>query len=159
MSLQRFVLTLLVVLGSTISAFGEESAAITMTRTSTFDFAPVGLGSTETLQVNIANFASSPATGSAASCAGSVAFFNANGAAIGSTSSLTVAAGQTGSVKLTSPQAGTGVHGEVRAAITLTLTSGVPCSAVYTLETYDSSSGATHLYVTANGPVSFASIR
>jgi hypothetical protein len=147
---QRLVLTFLIALGSTLTVF---AAGPTSTRTSTYDFAPAGLGSTETLQVNIANFASNPAMGPAASCVASVAFLNASGVAIGSATSVTATAGETQSVKLTSPQAGTGVHGEVRVVITLTETSGVACSAVYTLETYDSSSGATHLYITANGPV------
>lgn len=160
MSLQRFVLTLLVVSGSTLAAFGAEATPPLM-RTSTYNFAPVGLGSTETLQVNIANLASNPtlasnpAMGSPASCTASVAFLNASGAAIGTATSVTATAGETQSVKLTSTQAGTGTHGEVRVVITLTEAVGVPCSAVYTVETYDSSSGATHLYVTANGPISF----
>jgi hypothetical protein len=155
MSLQRFALTLLVVSGSTLAAFGAEATPTIPPRTSTYNFAPVGLGSTEVLQVNIANLASNPAMGSAASCTASVAFLNASGAAIGTATSVTATAGETQSVKLSSPQAGTGVHGEVRVVVTLTETVGVPCSAVYTVETYDSSSGATHLYVTANGPISF----
>jgi hypothetical protein len=122
-------------------------------------FPSVGLGSTKTLQINIANLASNPTAGSPASCAASVELINASGAAIGSASSLTATPGQTTSVKLTSTQASTGVRGEVRVAITLTITSGVACSAVYSLETYDSSSGATHVYQTANGPVSLPLVR
>ncbi len=158
MSLQRFVLAFLVVLGSTLSALGQVTLPVA-SRTTTYIFPPVGLGSTETLQVNVANLASNPAAGSPASCAASVEFIDASGVAIERASSLTATAGQTTSVKLTSTQAGTGVRGEVRVAITLTITSGVACSAVYSLETYDTSSGATHVYQTASGPVSLPLVR
>ena len=157
MSLQRLVLVFLTVSAATLTAFGQ--APIFPPRVSTFTFAPVGLGSTETLQVNVANLASNPTSGSPASCPAKVEFINASGAAIGSAASLTATAGETSSVKLTSAQAGTGVRGEVRVAITLTITTGVPCSAVYSLETYDTSSGATHVYQTGNGPVSLPLLR
>jgi hypothetical protein len=156
MSLQKLFLTSVVIAGSMIPAFGQTSfgqtTTSTTTRTSTFTFAPVGLGSTETLQVNIANAAANPTTGSAASCTGTVAFLNASGTAIGTAASFTATLGQIASVKLTSAQAGTGVHGDVRVSITLTLTSGVPCSPSYSLETYDTSNGATHLYESTAGP-------
>ena len=152
MSLQRSVLMVFLVFGLALTAAGQGAAAPVINRTSTYDFAPVGLGTTETLQVNLANLASNPTTGSAASCAASVAFFSAAGTAIGTASTLTATAGETVSAKLPSGAQGTGTHIEVRVVITLTQTSGVPCTPVYTLETYDSSSGVTHVYVTANGP-------
>jgi hypothetical protein len=154
MSFGRSVLMGFLVFGLALSAAGQGTTAPVITRSSAYDFAPVGLGTTETLQVNVANLASNPTTGAAASCAASVAFLSATGTAIGTASTLTATAGETVSAKLPSGAQGTGTHIEVRVVVTLTQTSGVPCTPVYTLETYDSSSGATHVYVTANGPAS-----
>lgn len=143
----RLVITLLA-LGSTFIV-GAQTAT---TNTRTFSFHPVGLGSTETMQVNILNAASNSTSGTAASCTGNVSFLGATGAAIGTATNFTATAGQVASVSL--PFARTGISGNrgvVRAVIQFTFTSGVPCSPNYSLETFETSSGATHLSITGAG--------
>lgn len=116
----------------------------------------IGLGSTETAQINVTNLASNTGSGTAASCTGTVSFLNASGAAIGSATSFTVAGGQTQSVTLPFNKAGaSGTRTEIRAGISLTAnvgTAAAPCSLVSSLETYDSSTGATHVFYVMNEP-------
>lgn len=147
----KFVITLLA-LGSTFIA-GAQTAT---TNTRTFSFHPVGLGSTETMQVNIFNAAANSTSGTAASCTGNVSFLGSTGAAIGAAigtaTSFTATAGQVASVSLPFARAGiSGSRGVVRAVIQFTFTSGVPCSPNYSLETFETSSGATHLSITGAG--------
>jgi hypothetical protein len=130
---------------------GALMAQTTTTTTSTRQttFPPVGLGSTETLQVNLANTATAATGGNAASCVGTVSFLSSTGATIGSATSFTIASAQLTSVRLPFASAGlTGNRGVVRVVISLTRTSGVPCNLVYSLETFETSSGATHIYTT-----------
>jgi hypothetical protein len=116
------------------------------TRVSTFP--PTGLAATETLQVNLVNTASNSTGGTAASCTGSVSFLNSTGAVIGTAKSFTLTSGQMTSISLPFASAGlTGSRGIVRAVLSLTRTSGVPCSLVTSLESFDTSSGATHLFL------------
>ncbi len=135
-------------------AVAQLPQAVTHTFTYTYNFPPTGFGSLETLQVNVANLASNSAKGTAASCTGNVSFYNASGTAISAaTKTFTVTAGQTVSAPLLFSQTSiSGTHGVVRAVVTLSITSGVPCSPQYSLETYDTSSGATHLFIAGNGP-------
>lgn len=118
------------------------------------DTPPVGLASSETLQINVVNTASNSPNGTAASCTGTVSFLNASGAAIGSPTSFTVASGVIASVSLAFGKTGaTGTRTEIRAAIARTFTPGAmsggtaPCSLQATLETYDTSTGVTHVYL------------
>jgi len=60
----------------------------------------VGLGSTETAQVAVVNLANAPSSGPAASCTGSIAFFNAAGTAIGTATTFTLGTGQVASARL-----------------------------------------------------------
>ncbi len=119
--------------------------------TRTFSFSPVGLASSETLQVNVANTATGAPNGMAASCTGNISFFNAAGTAIGTATPFSVAAGVTQSVPLTFAKSGlSGTRGEVRAVIQNT--SGVgrnapPCTLESSLETFDSTLGVTHVYL------------
>jgi hypothetical protein len=115
---------------------------------------PVGLGSSETAQVNVTNLATASSSGTAASCTGTIGFVNSAGAAIGTATPFTVTSGQTTSVSLPFTKVGaTGVRTEVRGVVTLTETSssGVPCSLSSSLETFDTGTGVTHLYL-ANAP-------
>jgi hypothetical protein len=146
MSIRRLVLTF-AALGAICSAFGQS------TTTRDFNLPPVGLGATETAEVNVANFAANASDGTAASCTGSISFLNASGATIGSATSFTVTAGQIFSARLPFSGAGssgtrTVIHGVV--ALTLATTSPrPPCALAVSLATFDTSSGATHALVTS----------
>jgi hypothetical protein len=68
------------------------------------------------------------------------------GTAIGSATSFTVTSGQVFSAKLPfASSGGSGVRTIVIGEVSYTLTSGTPCGLQITLETYDTSSGATHV--------------
>jgi hypothetical protein len=139
-------------------AFAQTSTT-SGTVTQTTNTPPVGLASSETAQINIVNTASASSSGTAASCTGTISFLNASGTVIGTATPFTIASGVITSVSLPFAKAGvTGTRTEIRGEITrtYTLNSGVPCSLEATLETYDASTGATHVYLTniAAGAVS-----
>ena len=113
-------------------------------------FEPVGLGSTETLQINLLNSASASSSGTAASCTGSVSFLNASGAAIGSAKTYAVAGGQVVSFSLPFSSAGATARTEIVVSITPT-SSSAPCALSTTLETFDTGSGATHIHIGGGG--------
>ena len=121
-------------------------AQTTATNTSTREFPLIGLGSTETVQINVLNQATTSASGASASCAGTIAFLNASGAAILPSTSFTLSSGQISSVSLPFASAGAAgkAHTVVRGVITLNHTANVPCRLVSTLELYDSTTGVTH---------------
>lgn len=122
-------------------------AQATTTATRQSNTPPFGIGSTETARITLLNTAAASSAGTAASCTGTVSFLNASGTAVGAAANFTVASGQMQSVSLPSTQVTlTGNRAELRAHITLTVTSGTPCSLNYSLETFDTSTGATHLY-------------
>jgi hypothetical protein len=80
---------------------------------------------------------------------GSVSFLNSIGTAIGPSTPFTVASEMVVSVALPFTKASTGTTRiVVRPQISVTTTSGTPCNLVYTVETYDSTSGVTHVYLT-----------
>lgn len=134
----------------------------TVTRESSYP--PIGLASTETMQVNLVNLASNAtsSTGTvttAASCTGSVTFLNAAGATIGVANPFNVAQHSIVSVLLPFTKSSiAGVRGEVRVEITTTTPTGKnspPCSLQTSLETYDTTTGATHIFLgnaTQSGP-------
>jgi len=141
--------------------FATTTTTPTLTRNSSFP--PVGLAASETMQVNVANLAENPttvtSTSPAASCTGSISFFNAAGTPIGTATEFTVATGVTQSATMTLAKAGiTGTtRAEIRAVIQSTITEGrdaPPCSLVSSLETFDSTSGATHVYLSNPAPAS-----
>jgi hypothetical protein len=118
--------------------------------TETSNTPPVGLASSETAQINVVNTASASKSGTAASCTGTISFLSASGAVIGTATPFTVASGVISSVSLPFAKTGiTGTRTEIRGVITLTVTpdSGVPCALQATFETYDSSTGVTHVYL------------
>jgi hypothetical protein len=130
-----------------------QNAAVT-TRTSDYAFPLVGLASTETIGVNLINLASNPTAGTAASCAGSVSFVNAAGATIGTATTFTLTANAVTSVNLAFSGAGlTGIRGLIRTVVATTTTSGVPCALSYSLNTFDTATGATHVFLAVSGPV------
>ncbi len=131
-------------------AFGQTSATFTRD----YNFPPVGLASTETAQINLVNIAPIPTTTTteAPACTGTVTFTNASGAVIGKPTSFTTTGSQVTSIPLTFSQlqlASSDVRGEFVASVQLTrsLPSAALCSLVFSLETFDSSTGVTHVYL------------
>jgi hypothetical protein len=121
------------------------------------------------MQVNVVNLAENPSTTTGtstsstptpASCTGSISFPNAAGATIGTSTAFTVTAGETQSASITLAKAGiTGSRPEIRAVIQTTTTEGrnaPACSLGSSLETFDSGTGVTHVYV--SGPAMSLSI-
>ena len=149
-------LTLIVIAGVTaLSTNAQPVTTTTAASTRTTALPPFGLGTTETARINLTNIAVASQAGTAASCEGSVAFLNAVGATIGTATTFKIATLGTTSVSLPFTSAGlTGPRGVVRAAITVnrpatsSTSPAPPCSLLSSLETFETVSGATHLYVT-----------
>ncbi len=140
MAFRRFLATAIAVF-SLAGAAGAQSGA-TVTRTFL-----VGLGSTETAQIAVVNLANAPSSGPAASCIGSIAFFNAAGTIIGTATTFTLGTGQVASARLPFASAGaSGVRVLIRGVVTVTrvVESGVSCTPAATLDTFDNSSGVTN---------------
>ena len=152
MSIQRRLVALTLSLGAA-AVVCAQTTSTSSSFSRQFSFLPVGLASTETAQVNIVNLASNSSSGTAASCVGSVSFVNASGAAIGSATSFTIANGETSSVSL--PYSGTGGSGarvEIRGVVQLTEgKSPAPCVLQTSLETFDTSTGVTHIVIGSGG--------
>jgi hypothetical protein len=120
-------------------------------------FPPVGLGSSETASITVVNMAApsattSPTTGAqpsaAPSCTGTISFSNASGA-IGTPVSFTVGAGGFQTVTLPFASAGlNGNRGEILGKVSLAASDTAPCSLKFSLETYDSTTFATHAVLT-----------
>jgi len=157
--MQRFLIVLTLGLSGISVALAQTPAPTPAARQSSFP--PVGLAFSETMQVNLFNQAVNASNGTAASCTGTVSFLDANGKEIPkSGGTFTVAAGDTQSISLlgTVVDASMGSRAEIRAEISLTITRGTPCSLVQSLETFDSSTGATHVYLTGSIASTVASI-
>jgi len=149
MFFRNLVLTLIVGALGSLSSFAQTTSTVTRQ----FTTPPFGLGSTETVRISLVNVASNTSSGTAASCAGSVAFLNSTGATIGAATNFTATSGQIVTVSLPFAQSGgSGVRTEIRGEITQTITRDVPCLLQYSLETFDTGTGATHLYVTSSTP-------
>ena len=139
--------------GSMLSLLAQTS---TTTGTRTIALPPAGLGSTETARINVVNVATESSSGTAASCTGTISFLNASGTAIGSPATFTVTSGQIASGSLAFSSSGlSGIRGEIRGEIQLTLTSGVPCALAFSFETFDSTTGATHIFLANPGGPGF----
>src|SRR6266700_6609755 len=123
-----------------LSSFISTGAMAQTTRNVNFPL--IGLGTSQTAQITVANLASASSSGTAASCAGTISFLNSAGTAIGTATSFTLASGAISSATLPFAKAGaTGSHTVVRGLIVLTVTSGVPCQLDSLLEVYDTASG------------------
>ena len=108
-----------------------------------------GLAATETARVSLTNLAANATNGTAAACNGSVQFVNAAGANIGTASTFSIAAGVTTSVSLPFGSSGaTGTRAQIRPVVAVTRVSNAqtPCSLSIVVESFDTSSGVTHVY-------------
>jgi hypothetical protein len=125
---------------------------ISFTRNMTF--APVGVASSETIQVNLAFetsptavvISSTPPSAPVVSCSGTISF-NVSGAKVQPAQvKFSVTPGEIFSTSL--PWSGLGASGrpEVLASISLTQTTGTVCNVTASLETYDPSTGVTHVF-------------
>ena len=134
-----------------LASAGAFAQTTTPASTRQLTFPPVGIGSGETVEVNLANLAANSSAGTAASCAGTVSFMNAAGTSVQTAQPFTLTTGQAASVRLPFSTSGiTGTRGVVRAIVTLNLPSATPrppCSLAVTLQTYDTTSGATHALI------------
>ena len=156
MRTHRLVMAMVLAL-SGISAATAQSAPTAAPATRLINFPPAGLAFGETMQVNLLNQAANPAIGTAASCTGTVSFLDASGKELAkSGGNFTVAAGAIQSISLlgTAVNASMGSRAEIHAVVSLTIARGTPCSLVESLETFDSSTGATHVFLT--GPAASA---
>jgi hypothetical protein len=133
-----------------ICAFAQ-AQPIMGTITRDFVFPPVGLGSTETMQVDLVNIAPVPAsaTATAPSCTGTVTFANAAGTTIGTPSPFKVGSGQIQSITLSPSTANiVGARGAILASVqqTTTVPNPAPCVLLFSLATFDST-GVTHVFL------------
>jgi hypothetical protein len=150
MSIRNFFVTSFLAALAAASVFAQGTTSTTTT-TRHFIFPPVGLGSTETAQVNVANLATASSNSTAPSCTGSISFANASGAVIGKATAFTVGSNQIVSVSLPFGTSGlAGTHGEVLASVSQTVTfpSSGQCSLVFSLETFATATGETHIVLT-----------
>jgi hypothetical protein len=138
-----------------------------------YSFPPVGFAFPETLQVNLVNqplallevispngcslcstfqIPTTSASAIATSCTGTITFTNSAGTKIGASVPFTVATGQIFSAPLPFSMTGySGFRGEILASVqgTSTLPSTNLCSLTISLETFDTNTGVTHVFLTA----------
>jgi hypothetical protein len=116
---------------------------------------PFGLATSETAQINLVNTAGPDTNGTAPSCTGTVTFYNYTGVPIGTSTNFTIGTAQIFSVKLpfslvTASGSRAVIRAEIAGAIVTTSVLGSvslpPCSLKFSLETYDSTTGVTHLF-------------
>jgi hypothetical protein len=125
---------------------------ITISGTRVYVFPPVGLGTGETASITVVNTAAATPNNAfatqaspAPSCTGTISFSNANGA-IGTPASFSVGAEGFQTVNLPFASAGlAGNRGEIVGKVSLAVSSTAPCSLKFSLETYDSTTFATHV--------------
>jgi hypothetical protein len=154
MLFRRFLFALTAVFALTAAtALAQTTTSSSSTVTRSLTYPPIGLASSETAQINVANLATASSSGTAASCTGTVSFVSASGAAIGTASSFTLTSGQISSVSLPYSKVGGSGRTEIRGVIALTETpgSGIPCDLVSSLETYDTGTGVTHVFLSGPG--------
>lgn len=159
MHFRKNILRAIWMISAAAVACAQDPTSGSSTHTLSFSFGPVGLAATETMQANLLNTASASSSGTAASCTGTVTFTNAAGTAIGTATSFTVTGGVIDTVSLPFAKSGeTGTRTEIVASVQPT-SSSAPCGLVFSLETYDTSSGVTHVHIDGAqgglGPVGF----
>ena len=149
MSIQRWLFALVLSLGAA-SALCAQTSVLFSNNVRQFSFLPVGLASSETAQINVVNLASKSSSGTAASCTGTVSFLNASGTTFATGTSFTIATGETSSVTLPySATGGSGARVLIRGVVLLTESNSpaAPCVLQTSLETFDTSTGVTHLLI------------
>jgi hypothetical protein len=162
MRFQNFV-PLLMVVGLWTGAALAQNAALPISFSRTVNLPVVGLANSETAQVNVVNLApsaqpvstgSTPSGGNTASCTGGITFYDISGNAITSSSSFTIGTGQIFSATLPYsqvPAASTSASGRtaIRAVVTFMGTASLTsvCSLASNIETFDTSTGVTHVHV------------
>jgi hypothetical protein len=157
-------------LSFTSSCWAQPASVPPTTATRDVVFSPVGLAFTETAQINVANTAANPANGTASSCSGTISFNTATGAAAQTPVKFTVTSGQIFSAPLTAAKLGVvnGSRSEFIGSVQWALLPPpvpppppapapptAPCNLSVSLETFDSVTGVTHVYLSnpSNGPV------
>src|SRR5262249_9488804 len=133
-----------------VLAVGAAFAQTTTTTTRTLNFPPFGLGSSETARINLTNIATASSSGTAASCTGTASFVNATGATIGTATNFTIASGVTTSASLPFGSAAISTpRSSIRAVVTVSRSTSAPapCALLISVETFDTSTGAGHLYI------------
>lgn len=105
---------------------------------------------TETVQINIANTASNGTT-TTASCAGTITFTVAGAKTQPAPVKFTLTAGEVSSASLPGNSLVTTGQAVVLGSIQLTQMPGMPCSLLSSMETYDTASGVTHVYLANPG--------
>lgn len=142
-----FFRSLPLLIAGLFSVFSATAQTTPTNITRQYAFPPVGLGSTQTARVNVANTAANASSGTAASCTGTVTFVNASGTTIGSAMPFIVTSGQIFAASL--PFGSTGVatnvtHTEFIASVQLnspTTSPRPPCTLQTSLELDDTNSG------------------
>lgn len=134
-----------------------------------YSFPPVGLGSTQTARVNVANAAANGSNGTAASCTGTISFMSSSDSLIGTAASFTLTSGQIDSASLpfasvpvtTASLGGTSTHTQFIATVQLnspTANPRPPCTLAISLELDDTSTGAVQVVLPSAtltiGPIS-----
>jgi hypothetical protein len=154
MSMKNFTISFALTVVLTGSAFAQLPTSFT--RTSDYTFPLVGLAASETIQVNLINLAANPTNGNKSSCTGTVTFSTASqGTVIGGVTNFTLAADAVASI---TPSIANNVilagasRVLIRTVVATTQTSGVPCSLAYTLNTFDTTSGVTHVFLVGASP-------
>ena len=154
MSHLRLLLALLLLFAT--FAFAQPAIIVPLTPlTTTYAFPLVGVASSESIEVNLINSATNSAAGTAAFCTGSVTFTSVSGGtSIGGTGTFSLAAGAVGSFlpSVLSTVIAPGARVLVRAVVQTTTTAGVPCSLGSTLNTFDTATGVTHVFLVGNAP-------
>jgi hypothetical protein len=119
--------------------------------TSPLNLPVVGLASSETVQVNVVDLLQPsldilPLTSTPAACSGTIVFYNAAGSAIGNPASFSLNAGQISWAALRYSDV-SGGSGNARSVVRATVTTTAPCSLNTNIETYDTTTGVTHVHV------------
>jgi hypothetical protein len=138
----------------TVPTFAQPGLPTTPPRT--VNLPVVGLASSETAQVNVANLAASFlfvsgafSAGSTMPCTGTIAFYDASGTAIGTATPFSISTGQISSATVPYSAVVPGdppPNGNGRTTIRATVATNA-CSVATNIETFDTATGVTHVHV------------
>lgn len=152
-----FIRSLLLMSALLTCAFGQGTTPPAVI-TRNYSFPPVGLASTETAQVNVVNTATaSTAAGAAApACNVTITFTNASAKTVDTVKFTTTGSDIVSTGLSFSTLASSGTRAEFIASVELSTTPGsnTPCSAVFSLETFDTSGATgTHVFLSNSAAV------